>query len=169
MENKKTCCCTGHRPKGFPWFYGLDKKPHKKYLKVLKEILEEKIEQGYGYFIAGGALGADSDFAETVLALKKRYRDIQLEIAVPCPNQDLKWTFEDKKRYQKILDKADKVTLVSDHYTRWCMHDRNRYMVDHSDCVVAIWNGEESGGTYNTICYAQKTNTEIHFLYLSDI
>ena len=67
----KTCCCTGHRPKGFLWNYGVDKKTHKKYLNLLSEIVEDKIKQGYGYFIAGGALGADSDFAETVLTLRK--------------------------------------------------------------------------------------------------
>ena len=88
----KTCCLTGHRPKGFPWDYA-DKKcmEHKSYLALLREKVVELISEGYSHFISGGALGADSDFAEIVIDLRKSaYPDITLEIAVPCPNQDLK-------------------------------------------------------------------------------
>ena len=88
----KTCCLTGHRPKGFPWDYA-DKKcmEHQSYLALLREKIVKLISEGYTHFISGGALGADSDFAEIVIDLRKSaYPDITLEIAVPCPCQDLK-------------------------------------------------------------------------------
>lgn len=28
--------------------------------------------------------------------------------------------------------------------------------MDNSDCLLAVWNGIEKGGTYSTIRYAQK-------------
>ena len=86
------CCVTGHRPSSFPWnFWDPDSVPRQKYLQVMASAIDHAIrEDGVDRFIAGGAIGADTDFAETVL----HYRDcihehIRLEIAVPCPNQNL--------------------------------------------------------------------------------
>lgn len=103
----KICCCTGHRPKGFPFQYGVDKQKHNAYLKALKEKIKLAIT-GYGItnFISGMAVGADLDFAETVLKLRDKY-PVTLECAIPCPNQTLKWNNKDKLRYEKILKRAD--------------------------------------------------------------
>ena len=49
------------------------------------------------------------------------------------------------------------------------MQKRNRYMVDKSDIILAIWNGEKSGGTWNTIEYAQKKGKKIIYIMLSEI
>lgn len=46
---------------------------------------------------------------------------------------------------------------------------RNRYMVDHSDTVLAIWNGEESGGTWQTIKYARSKNKKIDIIHIDKI
>ena len=40
------------------------------------------------------------------------------------------------------------------------MEKRNEYMVDHSDIVIAVWDGSKSG-TENCIKYAQKLNKRI--------
>ncbi len=82
----KNCCCTGHRPKGFPFKYGVDKQKHYSYLKTLAEKTELAItEYGITNFISGMAVGVDLDFAETVLNLRNKY-PITLECAIPCPN-----------------------------------------------------------------------------------
>jgi predicted Rossmann fold nucleotide-binding protein DprA/Smf involved in DNA uptake len=39
--------------------------------------------------------------------------------------------------------------------------DRNAFMVDHSNVVIAFWNGEK-GGTWQTIQYALKIGRETH-------
>lgn len=156
----KICCLTGHRPKGFPWNYR-DKscKEQKKYLKMLEDTIIELIEKdGFNYFISGGAIGADQDFAEIVIKLKKHYPHIQLEIAVPCPNQDIKWNSSDKARYKHILENADFVNILSTSYSPNCMQKRNEYMVDKSDFIIVVWNGNHTGGTYNTFMYAKGKN-----------
>ena len=162
----KTCCFTRHRPKGFPWDYA-DKKciEHKCYLSLLREKVVELISDGYTHFISGGALGADSDFAEIVINLRKTsYPDITLGIAIPCPNQDLKWREKDKLRYEKICNEADSVDVISEKYTNFCMQKRNEYMVDHSDFVIIVWNGEKQGGTYQTFQYARRKKK--HFIVI---
>lgn len=89
-----------------------------------------------------------------------------LECAIPCPNQTLKWNNKDKLRYEKILKRADEVNLVSERYTPECMLKRNRYMVDKSELVIAVFNGIEKGGTWYTISYAKKENKVILLLNL---
>lgn len=75
----------------------------------------------------------------------------------------------DRETYARILERADKVTYVSDKYTNFCMQKRNQYMVDHSDIVFAFWNeNKTSGGTYNTIQYAKKKNKQLELFVLNN-
>lgn len=90
-------------------------------------------------------------------------------MALPCTEQDKKWKTEDKARYQKILLSADKITLVSDKYSFDCMQKRNEYMVDNCDKLLAFWNGEQSGGTWNTIQYAKKVGKDIEIIDLQKL
>lgn len=162
----KTCCCTGHRPKGFPFEYGVDKPKHTAYLKTLEEKTELAItEYGITNFISGMAMGVDLDFAETVLKLRNKYH-IKLECAIPCRNQTLNWDVKDKLRYDSILKRADNVKLVSERYTAECMLKRNRYMVDKSELIIAVFNGIKKGGTWYTINYAKKENKVIVLIEL---
>ena len=101
--------------------------------------------------------------------ISKRNMAILLECAIPCPNQTLKWASTEIDRYNRILGNADKITLVNDHYFSACMLVRNRYMVGHSDTVLAIWNGEKSGGTWQTIKYARSQNKKIDIIHIDKI
>ena len=133
-------------------------------------MLEEKIKfaitkYGITNFISGMAIGVDLDFAEIVLKLRNKY-PITLECAIPCPNQTLKWNSTDKLRYESILKRADEINLISERYTPECMLKRNRYMVDKSELVIAVFNGIEQGGTWYTINYAKRVNKVIELINL---
>lgn len=163
------CCCTGHRPKGFPFKYGVDKQKHNAYLQKLKEKIKLAItEYGITNFISGMAIGVDIDFAETVLKLREKY-SVTLECAVPCPDQTLKWKGTDKLRYENVLKRADEINIISERYTADCMLKRNRYMVDKSELVIAAFNGVEKGGTWYTINYAKRENKIIELIDLCKI
>ena len=111
------------------------------------------------------ALGADLNFAKIVLKLRKHY-PVTLECAIPCPDQTLMWNGADKLRYESILKSADKINLISERYTPDCMLKRNRYMVDKSEVLIAVFNGVERGGTWYTINYAKKNNKQIEIIDL---
>lgn len=133
-------------------------------------MLEEKLKfvisfYGITNFISGMALGADLDFAEIVLKLRKHY-PVTLECAIPCPDQTLMWNGADKLRYESILKSADKINLISERYTPDCMLKRNRYMVDKNEVLIAVFNGVERGGTWYTINYAKKNNKQIEIIDL---
>ena len=47
------------------------------------------------------------------------------------------------------------------------MNDRNKYMVDHSAVVIAVWNGKPSG-TGNTIRFAKERGCKIKIINPED-
>ena len=117
------------------------------------------IGDGYTHFITGMALGADTYFAESVLAIKVKH-DIKLEAAVPYARQSGHFSREEKARYNNIMQNADKVTVLCEGYTPYCFDKRNKYMVDSSDIVLVV-NYAASGGTANTIRYAGASGKRI--------
>lgn len=166
MERATTCCFTGHRPDKLPW--GADEgDPRCLDLKRrLGEELERAYEEGFRHFICGMARGADLYFAQEVLALRARHPEVTLEGARPCESQADGWPEGEQRRYQEILDQCDYETLVQHRYDRGCMMRRNRYMVDHSARIIAVYNGVPQGGTAQTLLYAMRQGLETHILPL---
>ena len=158
------CMFTGHRPKGLPFGYNERDSRCKKLKKALKKLILNKIqEENTTAFLSGMALGTDMVAAEIVLGLKRKFRDITLTAVLPCRTQAAKWNKEATARYELILAKCDKVIILQDEYTPSCMNMRNLYMVEHSDCVIAVWSGTE-GGTANTIRCATERHLPITVL-----
>ncbi len=50
---------------------------------------------------------------------------------------------------------------MSENYTSDCMLKRNRYMVDNSDIVIAVWDGRSGSGTGATVNYAKKQGKKV--------
>ena len=157
---ERTCCFTGHRPSRLPW--GEDElAPGCLALKArLEEELERLYGQGYRHFITGMARGADLYFAEAVLALRGRRVGVTLEAAVPCRTQPDGWDWAERARYQSILERCDMETMVQQNYSRDCMLRRNRYMVERSGLVLAVYDGMGRSGTLYTLSYAMDQGVE---------
>lgn len=168
MNRETTCCFTGHRPDRLPWGR---KESDPRCLK-LKLCLDKAVEAAYHcgmrHFICGMARGADLYFAEAVLALRRCYPDVTLEAARPCESQANAWTEEEQMRYQALLDQCNYETLVQHSYDRGCMQRRNRYMVDRSSLVLAVYDGVPKGGTAQTLAYAMRKGVRTEILYLEE-
>ena len=156
MADWEHCCCfTGHRPQSLPWGTR-EQDPRCLELKLeLAARLEGIYETGYRRFLCGMALGCDMYFAEAVLALRDSHPDVRLEAVIPCGSQPDRWNLAQRQRYNSLLDRCDKVTVLQIHYTPDCMLRRNRYMVEHSSLLLACYNGYP-GGTQSTLLYAQR-------------
>ena len=155
-----TCCFTGHRPAKLPW--GTNESDPR--CLALKEELALRLEgiyqAGYRHFLCGMAIGCDMYFAEAVLALRQLHPDIFLEAAIPCGTQPDKWALPQRMRYNRLLDRCNKVTVLQIGYTPDCMMRRNRYMIDRSSLLLACYNGSP-GGARNTILYAEKQKVKV--------
>ena len=168
MERERTCCFTGHRPDKLPW--GTDESdPRCLALKArLGAAAEAAYQAGMRHFICGMARGCDLYFAEAVLELRERRPGVTLEAARPCETQASAWPAAERERYGAILDRCDYETLVQHRYDRGCMQRRNRYMVDRSALVLAVYNGEPKGGTAQTLLYALRSGVETKILELEE-
>lgn len=158
--SSKTCCFTGHRSQKLPW--GFNEKNTRCMVmkeKVRAEIINA-IDCGYEIFISGMAIGFDMICAEIVLELKKMYKNIKLVCAIPCKGQENLWKQDTQERYRKIVKQADKVRCVYDGYIDGCMQERNKYMINNSTLVIALFNGG-AGGTMQTINYAKNLDKKI--------
>lgn len=155
METEKkaiTCCFTGHRQ--------ISPEIMTTLATELKSVLLQLIGDGFRFFCAGGALGFDTLAAETVLHLKMQYPKIRLILVLPCYEQTRGWKSEDVRRYEAIRQKADKVIYTAEHYTRGCMHLRNRYLVDYSAVCVAYCMRPTGGSAY-TMAYARRQGVPV--------
>lgn len=149
---EQTCLFTGHRD--------IPEQDIAEIKKRTRAAIISLIEKGVIYYGAGGARGYDTIAAETVLELKKDYPQIKLILVLPCRDQTKGWLEADIRKYNVILEKADKVVYTSDYYFRGCMHVRNRHLVDHSKYCICYLT-KASGGTVFTINYAKKQGLEV--------
>ena len=153
MDREQACCFTGHRPEKLPW--GTNETDSR--CLLLKKKIRDAVEAAYGegirHFICGMARGCDFYFAEEVLALRKEHPDVVLEAAIPCAGQSASWSSAHRLRWSAIVEQCDKKTVMQEFYTPDCMLRRNRYMVDRSSLVIAVYDGS-NGGTRRTLEYA---------------
>lgn len=163
----KVCCFTGHRIQKLPWLTDKFNQITISLRSILKTTILQKIDEGYDYFISGMALGIDMLCADIVLELKTSHPEIKLECALPCEEQTRFWQEAQRQDYLDILNKADYITVLSKRYNQACLHQRNQYMVQKSDCLIAIWNGT-NGGTKNTIMLASKYRVPVDIINPDD-
>ena len=150
----KTCCVTGHR-----------NIPANKINYVKHELCREiqaAIADGYTRFISGFADGADLLFAAIVAEEKQLNPTLSLEAAIPYQGR----MRTPNKEFQRLLLVCDRVTVVRESYIPSCYMERNRYMVDHSQRVIAVYDGRKNGGTFSTMRYASAIGRDVRMVRL---
>ena len=144
-------CGTGHRPDKLAYGY------QKEGIEFLASVAEAKlIELKPDEVVTGMALGWDTALAIAALRL-----EIPLTAAIPFEGQEKAWPASSQKIFNRILEKITRKEIICEgEYAAWKMMTRNKWMVDNSDKVLALWNGSE-GGTGNCVKYANEKQKEI--------
>ena len=150
-EKIVSCAVTGHR-----------KIKEDFNVKNVEIVFINLVKKGYKNFYVGMALGFDQECFKILEKLRKE-NEIKIIACVPCIDQAKKYSFKDKKEYERMLKESDKVELISREYTPYCMMKRNMFMVDNSSVLVAYLR-ENKGGTKNTVEYAKNKGIEILYV-----
>lgn len=148
----KICCFTGHRPEK---------------LMITEEQMRERLESavvqavcdGFTTYLSGMAKGTDLVAAEIVLRLRESDPRLKLVCAMPFEGFGHHWPDGWTERMRRVLEEADGVHYVSKTYSPAVFQQRNRWMVDNSERVIAVFTGER-GGTKNTLDYARRKGVE---------
>lgn len=155
----KTVFFTGHR----------SSKIYTEDLYSLVRLLRKFISEGTVDFYAGGAKGWDMIFADMVLRFREdKVPLVKLHLVLPCPpeEQTAKWNAYDKEEYQDILEAADSVEIVSEHYDKNCMKKRNERLVELGYICLCYYNEKRiRSGTGQTVRLAEKQGKKIINLY----
>ena len=161
-----TCAFTGPRPHNLQFLLYDD---HQAYLSLRARIEKETtllIEQGGTDFYCGMALGCDLLFAEIVLELKSVY-PVRLHAAIPYRRHTADWDPASQARCADLLGQCDSTVCLCETYQRDCFLERNRYMVDRAEILLAVCDPEHiplRSGTGATARYARKQGKSVVFI-----
>ena len=145
------CAVTGHRVLGAE--FSRDR---------LRAALRSLAEGGVRIFFCGMAQGFGLACADEILSLRSGL-PLRLIACVPCAVQADRYPRAAREQYDRILAACDDRVLLHDRYCHGCMFERNRYMVDRADVLLAYFQGRR-GGTGYTVNYAKKCGIPVYFL-----
>lgn len=129
---------TGHRPQH------LQPRQSDWICSELRRIVE-KVQPDV--MISGLALGVDTWFAQIALDYP-----IDLHAYCPGPWQANRWPADDQTVWRNLRSMSAKVIDEISTFDMGAFHRRNQLMVDAADMAIAVWNGKQSGGTFDAIC-----------------
>lgn len=150
----KSAALTGHRPERLG--YATNTYGSSDWLALIgwleDQIKEKKITDVY----CGMANGCDIAYGITGFKLKEEGYPVKLHCVLPCKNYN-----SSNHWYELLKDVADEWVVLSEEFYKGCDNVRDQYMVDHSDMLFAVWDGNKSGGVWSTIRKAQKKGLDI--------
>lgn len=147
----KVISVTGHRPEKLG---GYEIKATKQVLYTARRALELLRPDSV---ITGMAMGWDMAIAQACVDLQ-----IPFTAAIPFRGQESRWSKGIVAQYNRLLQESDHIHVVSEGgYNPYKMILRNHWMVDNSDKLLSLYNGDKEGGTAECVKYAIKQKKEI--------
>lgn len=167
----RVCCFTGYRPHRFS--FSPDGLRPQQVRAALTDQIRCLYEEGYRTFISGMSTGVDLWAAAAVVDLAAEFSDLQLVAAVPFEGQESRWPLADRREYRRVLDACHRVEVLYDRPATQeeaaaCYRNRNRWMVDRADTVLAVCPvdvADSRTGTAATVRYARKQQRRILYIH----
>lgn len=155
----KTCCVTGHRD------IPAERIDHIK--TSLEYEVDRAISDGFTCFLSGFADGADLLFAGIVAERIAKNPTLKLIAAIPYRRRlD---TLQKSGRTKALIDLCAEIYIAAEEYHPSVYAKRNRYMVERSDRVIAVYDGREKGGTVGTIRLAHTLKKELREIAIGEL
>ena len=147
----KTCCITGHRD--------MSEEQTEKIRSVLKEKTIKALDDGFVKFMSSFTGNVDRAFAEIVLKMKKDHPEIQMSAVIPYRNKLNR--MNEQEDIKALLDSCDDITVLKEDYQPNIYVERNRYLAEHSDRAIIVYDGREKGATVNMIRQIHRRHKEM--------
>ncbi len=147
---------TGHRPNKLGGY----RIPNPTFSSVLKGLDQALLQFKPTTVITGMALGVDQWMAELCI-----YNDVPFIAALPFDARhfESRWPPNAQNKFRELLRRAQDIVVVSPgEYSPRKMQSRNEWMVDRAEQIIAVYNGDREGGTFNCITYASSINKPIY-------
>lgn len=125
---------------------------------ILYETIENLIIRGYSFFYDGGYGAFDNMCAKAVISLKQKYPHIKLIriLAYYHPNTN-------KYELPPLFDGSIYPNLEGFH-PKQIITERNKWIIENSDIVVAHVENTFKSGAYRSLTYARKINKPVIYV-----
>ena len=149
-------CATGHRPDKLGGY-------NQRAFNALADFAQRRL----ALLAPSGVIVGMAQGWDTAVAVACTWLCLPWTAAIPFEGQESRWDDRAQNDYHKLLLCADTVYTVSSRETveeigvAAALHRRNEWMVDNSLGVLALWNGDRTGGTFNCIQYAKEGRRDI--------
>lgn len=163
---------TGHRPEKLDG-YNLSTPGYRRLQTDLETYIANALKRAdvvIGH--SGLALGADTVWAEAILAMRERHPGrVFFHAEIPMMEQWEAWFKKsDVERWERFVALADEKTVYGSlagldkksvarkKEASRLLNRRNEGMIDHADELLGLYDGHSRGGTANALAYAKKVN-----------
>ena len=126
---------TGHQDrKGIQW-------------KWVEDVLRSEIKKlpHVSEALTSLAVGSDQLFAEIALSLA-----VPVTAVIPMSNYEKFFSGREREKYYALLAKARHIQLKSSKDSAQAFLDAGKYIVNESDVLFAVWDGEKADGVGGT-------------------
>ena len=169
-DRSVTCCFTGHRRRDLPFEGDVSKQGVKNLISTIQLLCAHAYQEGYRTFITGMADGADLMCGSVIMDMMndRRYKGLELICAMPYEEQRREvTTAESRYIHSLLLDIARAVVITGKRSDSGRYRERNKFMVEHSSAVIAVYKEKPRGsGTLQTINMAKRAGLTTHVIEL---
>lgn len=156
QKEKLIVSLTGHRPPKLAGYNMNDPyyaRLQERLVKVI-EALATRYQQIECH--SGMALGADTIWAQAIIKMKQKYPNIVTFIAdIPDMNQASRWPIPSQEHWKNLLESTDEIIQYAHKHTgksyAYILNQRNIGMISACDILLAVYNGDKTGGTANGV------------------
>lgn len=139
-------------------------------LAVERVLLEIEQKHPHDTVSLVSALAEGSD--QLAASAARNIPDVKITVVLPMPTDEYLTDFyseEGKKAFAQLLPQADEVIQLPKRYDhKTAYRQLGSYLVQHSDYMVTIWNGDfnhEEGGTGEVVAEAMRKGKMIYWIY----
>lgn len=112
-------------------------------------------------YLKAAEMSMEDDYGMIDGITEKITENPTIKLIAAIPYQRRLDTLKKSERTKALIDLCTEIYIAAEEYHPSVYAKRNRYMVEHSDRIIAVYDGREKGGTVGTIRLAHRMEKEL--------